>query len=111
MSLLVNKTNLFQQRYPVNSEVFCNFDDNKIEKISVPIQQNDSFEKANNSSIDEMGMATIASCVLGGAIGYWVTSGQKFFIKLVALSIGALIGIGTAAYYYAKKLVNENKID
>ena len=112
MLLSIDKVNFSQQSYPMNSErIYYYFDDNKIEKISIPTQQNDSFEKIDNSRIDEMGMVTISSSVLGAGIGYWVASGQNFFTKLIATSLGALIGLGTSAYYFAKKMVNENKIN
>ena len=111
MLLSIDKVNFSQQIYPMNSERIYYFDDNKIEKTSIPTQQNDSFEKINNSRIDEMGMVTISSSVLGAGIGYWVASSQNFFTKLTATSLGALIGLGTSVYYFAKKMVDENKIN
>ena len=112
MSSRISGINIPQPNAQIYNERFCYYnDDNKIKKVSLPIQQNDSFEKINNSRIDEMGMVTITSSVLGGGIGYWIARSQKFFTKLVVTSLGALLGIGVSAYYYAKKIVNENMKD
>lgn len=113
MSSTVSKINFSQPRgQAYNERIFCYFDNGEIENISIQPQQNDSFERVNNTKTDEIKCITITAAILGGGIGYFITRNKQLLTKLVTTSIGALIGVGTAAYHYAKNLgVNKDKVN
>lgn len=127
MSTVMPKVNFFEPTGQVvnGRAIYVVNDNGKMKKVSVPIEQKDTFEKYNqnlensmkesiSSNISEakvkkMQRITIASGILGGGIGYFLTRNKKILPKLASTSVGLVAGVLLSAFCFTKNMVKNIK--